>query len=126
MIKEVRFSSPLEWMYRNEKPEFPLCCFRLETGTLEAGYTLYDFRIWFLDLSGREGQFDDDVISDQLETAKDIWSLLKQSQVREWLAENANFTLLTEKFEDYISGVELSLQIKVFNQYDTCDIPVNS
>ena len=126
MIKEVRFSSPLEWMFANEQPEFPLCCFRLETGTLEAGYTLYDLRIWFLDLSGREGQFDDDVISDQLETAKDIWSLLKQSQVREWLAENANFTLLTEKFEDYISGVELSLQIKVFNQYVTCDIPVNS
>lgn len=125
-IKQVRFSSPLNWIFKNEFPEFPVACFNFETGDLEKGYVNYNLRMWFIDKAGQDGEFDDDVISDQLEIAKDIFTLIRQSHIRDWIAEDATFTVLSEKFEDFLSGVELSLTLKVFNNYDSCDIPVNS
>lgn len=124
MIKQVRFSSPLEWLYKDQKPEFPLCCFTLDTGNFEAGYINHDLKIWFLDQAGQEGEFDTEVISDQMGIAVDVYSWLKQSHLREWITNTASYVVVSEKFDDYLSGIELSLTLKVFQNYDTCIIPI--
>ena len=124
MIKKVMFNTPQEWMYRGENPEFPLCCFAMNGGALEPGYKVMNLQIWFLDRAGVDGEFEVDVVSDQVEIANDIVALLKQSWVNDWLIdENVIFEVLLEKFDDFISGCRIDVILKTQNDYDTCAIP---
>lgn len=127
MIKKVVFNTPNEWIFREENPEFPLCCFSMNAGVLEPGYKTFDLQIWFLDRAGVDGEFEVDVVSDQLEIANDIAGLLKQSWVNDWLIEgDFIFEVLLEKFEDFLAGVKISATLKTVNNYDTCSVPLNS
>jgi hypothetical protein len=125
MIKEVRFATPTEWINRESKPEFPCCLYAITAGSFERGYKNFNVDFWFLDQSGKEGEFELDVVSDQTEIASDIVALLK-ARAREWtIDENISFTVVLEEFEDFLSGVTFSVTIKTYNKYDTCAIPVN-
>jgi hypothetical protein len=126
MIRDVRFATPTEWMKKETQPEYPVCCYAINTGSFEKGYKNFTVQFWFLDLAGAEGEYDVDVVSDQTEIANDIVGLLKQSHVRSWtIDETINFNCILQKFEDYISGVELTINLKTINKYDTCAIPTN-
>lgn len=127
MIKKVVFNTPNEWIFRESNPEFPLACFAMNAGILEAGYKNFNLQIWFLDRAGVDGEFEVDVVSDQLEIANDIAALLNQSWVNNWLIEgDFIFEVLLEKFEDFLAGVRISVNIKTVDNYDTCAIPLNS
>ena len=127
MIKKVVFNTPNEWIFREENPDFPLRCFSMNAGVLEPGYKTFDLQIWFLDRAGVDGEFEVDVVSDQLEIANDIAGLLKQSWVNDWLIEgDFIFEVLLEKFEDFLAGVKISATLKTVNNYDTCSIPLNT
>lgn len=127
MIKRVIFNSPLEWMFANEQPEFPICCFTINNGSFEKGYKNFTLTIWFLDKSGKEGEFETDVVSDQVEIANDIVSLLRQSQKRSWLMDdNISFQVISDSFEDYLAGVQLDVTLKTIDNYDACSVPVLS
>ena len=126
MIKQVRFSSPTDWLFDDEQPLFPLACYAINTGSFEPGYKNFVVSFWFIDKSGVDGEFEDEVVNDQIEIANDIVGLLKQSHLRPWqMDDDISFTVLSEKFEDYLSGVELNITLKIRNDYDTCVIPFN-
>lgn len=83
--------------------------------------------MWFLDKSGKEGEFETDVVSDQVEIANDIISLLRQSQKRSWLMDdNISFQVISDSFEDYLAGVQLDVTLKTIDNYDACSVPVLS
>jgi len=124
MIRKVLFNTPTEWIYQEGSPDFPIALFSIDGGVLEPGYKTFNLSFWFLDRSGMDGEFEVDIVSDQVEIANDIVAKLKQSWINNWLIdENVSFDVIMEKFEDYLSGVKFTTTLKTANDYDTCAIP---
>jgi len=41
------------------------------------------------------------------------------------ISNNINYNLILDKFEDYLSGVELTFDMSTISDFDACDIPLN-
>lgn len=95
----------------------------MNNGQFDPGYKVFNLQLWFLDLAGVDGEFEVDVVSDQTEIANDIVGLLKQAYQSWEIDENISFDVVLEKFEDFLSGVQLSINLKTINTYDTCVSP---
>lgn len=127
MIKSVRNATPREWLFHDEQPIFPISCFAINSGSLNIGREqVYNITLWFLDKSGMEAEFETDVCSDQLQIAADIVSKLRNG-ANSWLIDNnITYNLVLDKFEDYLSGVELTINMTTISDFDACDIPLNN
>jgi hypothetical protein len=123
-IKAVKFCTASEWIKRNETPELPCALFTMTTGQFESGQKNFDVRFLFLDKTGKDGEFEIDVVSDQTEIANDMVALINQTWIHQWTTDGtASFDVILGEFEDNLSGVEVSLTIKTPNAVDTCAIP---
>ena len=124
MISTVRFSSPNEWLGWTEMPVMPVANFVLNNGQLNAGREIvYSVTFWFLDKSGIEGEFEQQVINDQLLIANDIISALRNDQTIS-TDINISWTAISEKFEDYLSGVTTTFNISLTGKFGKCDFPL--
>lgn len=124
MINTVLFSLPVEWINAGEVPEFPVACFDIGTGSLNAGREqVYRIDMWFLDQSGKEGEFEQEVISDMHGVAYDILSVLRKGSNNYTISSSVQWQAVSEEFEDYLSGVRLSLDFTIVRGYGACDIP---
>jgi hypothetical protein len=72
-----------------------------------------------------EREFEDDVASDQLQICADIISKLRNGANNWTIDDNITYNLISDKFEDYLSGVEVSFNMTTFSDFDACDIPLN-
>jgi len=127
MIKSVRNASPREWLFANEQPIFPIACFAINNGSLNVGREqIFNLTIWFLDKAGMEAEFEADVCSDQIQIAADIVSKLRNGANNFLISDNINYNLILDKFEDYLSGVELNFSMTTYSDFDACDIPLNT
>lgn len=124
-IKSVQFNTPSEWIKRNGQPEYGLACYALNSGRWQSGMRVYNLTLWFLDLSGREGEFSLEVENDQLEIANDIVALIRNPENYDYWMEGdtANFTIIQEQFEDFLSGCEVTMEIGVSEAFDRCQVP---
>jgi hypothetical protein len=126
MIKSVKVASPREWLFEDSQPVFPVACFAMNSGSLNVGREqVYNLSLWFLDKSGMEREFEDDVASDQLQICADIISKLRNGANNWTIDDNITYNLISDKFEDYLSGVEISFNMTTFSDFDACDIPLN-
>lgn len=126
MIKSVKGATPREWLYADSQPVFPVACFAINSGSLNVGREqVYNLSLWFLDKSGLEREFEDDVASDQLQICADIISKLRNGANNWTISDNITYNLISDKFEDYLSGVEVSFDMTTFSDFDACDIPLN-
>jgi hypothetical protein len=126
MIKSVKVASPREWLFEDSQPVFPVACFAMNSGSLNVGREqVYNLSLWFLDKSGMEREFEDDVASDQLQICADIISKLRNGANNWTIDDNITYNLISDKFEDYLSGVEVSFNMTTFSDFDACDIPLN-
>lgn len=126
MIKSVKGATPREWLYADSQPVFPVACFAINSGSLNVGREqVYNLSLWFLDKSGIEREFEDDVASDQLQICADIISKLRNGANNWTISDNITYNLISDKFEDYLSGVEVSFDMTTFSDFDACDIPLN-
>jgi hypothetical protein len=125
MIKTVMFNSPLDWLNREQQPEYPVACFTVNTGFFGSNRSLnYSINFWFLDKSGAEGEFETDVVSDMHLISNDVVSWLKRGD-SEYIVDNQiTWNALSEKFEDYISGITFTVNANVISNYGACDYPV--
>lgn len=126
MIKEVRFFTAKEWIGRESNTLYPICCYSILSGTFEPGYKDFSLQFLFLDQTGQDGEFEVDVVSDQTEIANDIVALLKKHTNTWIIDEQIGFEVLLGEFKERLSGVQLTVNIKTRNNYDTCAIPYNS
>lgn len=125
MIKTVMFSSPLSWLNRDQQPEYPVACFEINTGNFGSNRSLtYTINFWFLDKSGQEAEFETDVVSDMHQISNDVVSWLKRGDSEYIVDSQINYTVLSEKFEDYISGITFTVNANVISNYGACDYPV--
>jgi hypothetical protein len=83
----------------------------------------YNIEFWFLDKSGVEGEFEQEVISDQHSIANDIILALRRDNTIS-IDDTISWTALSEKFEDYLSGVTLSLNLQTNGKFSNCDFPI--
>ena len=122
-IKSVKFATPKDWLYRDEQPEFPICCYAINNGSLNAGREqVYSVSFWFLDKAGMEALYETEVISDQMQIAADIVSELRSNNTY-LIDTNITFEAILDKFEDYLAGVTLTFNISTISSYDACDAP---
>jgi hypothetical protein len=122
-IKTVRFSSPNEWIGWTEMPVMPVASFVINNGQLNAGREIvYSVTFWFLDKSGIEGQHETQVVNDQLMIANDIISSLRNDQTIS-LDPSISWEAISEKFEDYLSGVTTTFNISLTGKFGLCDFP---
>jgi hypothetical protein len=123
IIKTTRFASPTEWLGWVEMPVMPVASFVVNNGQLNAGREIvYSITFWFLDKSGVEGEFEQQVINDQLMIANDIISALRNDQTIS-LDASVSWEGISEKFEDYLSGVSMTLNIYLTGKFGKCDFP---
>ena len=125
MIKSVNYATPKEWLLRNEQPVYPVALFSVNSGTLNIGREqIYNVQFFFLDKSGQEAEFENDVISDQVQTASDILSLIRTGRKNYSIDDNVSFNAISDKYEDYLAGVELTINISTQNEFTGCDVPL--
>jgi hypothetical protein len=79
--------------------------------------------MWFLDKSGVEGEFEQEVISDQHSIANDIILALRRDMTIS-IDDNITWTAISEKFEDYLSGVTLTFNFQTNGEFSNCDFPI--
>lgn len=126
MIKEVRFASPTQWLNWDSVPNFPVASFVINRGQINIGRELvYTIEMWMLDKSGVDGEYETDVTSDMHSIACDIVQNLRQGFQPYRLSTSVSWDAVSEKFEDYLSGVKFSFDFSVVREYDSCDTPIN-
>ena len=124
MIKTVRFASPLEWLNWDNQPVFPLACYSINSGNLNSGREqVYSINLWFLDKSGKEGEFETEVTSDQHSICADIISKMRSQSNRYLIDDSISWNAISEKFEDFLSGVQCTVNLSVVSQFDACNMP---
>jgi hypothetical protein len=125
MLHTVKFASPIEWLNWDDQPVFPLASFAINRGGLNAGREqTYQIEIWFLDKSGVEGEFETDVVSDMHSIAADIISTLRKGSNPYVIDAQISWDAVSEKFEDYLSGVYLTFNLSIVSKFDACSMPV--
>ncbi len=85
------------------------------------------FRIYFCDLvdiSTNARRNEPEVISDMLSIAADFKAMISAAQFDDWVINDLNAgEILTEKFEDYVAGVYIDVDIAIDYLSDTCQVP---
>jgi hypothetical protein len=92
----------------------------------------YNFSIIIMDKVSTDLSNLDDVLSDTLETAKDIWTIFWQSYTApqgdfSWTIvgdENPDIVPFTERFEDVLAGWTINLRLSHAFDYNKCVVPI--
>jgi hypothetical protein len=125
MIKEVKNATPREWLFRDNNPEFPVCCFSINSGSMNVGKEqIYNVQFFFLDKSGAEMEFEQDVISDQWQISEDIIQMIRSTKRDYYIDDNITINAISDKYEDYLAGVEFTANIYNQRDFDACDAPI--
>lgn len=124
IIKTAKNVTPKEWLNRDEQPVYPICCYSLNSGQLNKGRQhIFNVQFFFLDKSGAEMEFEQEVISDQLQIANDVIETIRGTK-REYTIEDViPFNTISDKYEDYLAGIEFTTNITVTSDFDGCDTP---
>lgn len=125
MIHTVKFASPIEWLNWDNQPVFPLGAFAINRGGLNVGREqTYQIEMWLLDKSGVEGEFETEVVSDMHSIAADIISTLRKGSNPYTIDTAISWDAVSEKFEDYLSGIYLTFNLSIVSKFDACSMPV--
>lgn len=124
MIKTVKNATPQEWLFRETQPIFPVALFSINSSTLNKGLEqIYNIQFFFLDKSGAEMEFEQDVISDQLQICSDIVGLIRGTKRTYTIDDEITANAISDKYEDYLAGVEMTVNIYTQGEWDGCDVP---
>ena len=125
MIETAKHTTPKEWLLRDEQPVYPIACFSINSGTMNIGREqVFSVQFFFLDKSGKEAEFENDVISDQIQTGSDILSLMRTGRNSYSIDDNVSFNAISDKYEDYLAGIEYTINISTQNEFTGCNVPL--
>ena len=123
-INDVRFASPQQWLNWTNIPIYPVASYTINDGQYNAGRELvYRINFWFLDKSGVDGEFETEVTSDMLQIAVDVLNELRLQYNSYGISTNVSWTALSEKFEDYLTGINFNIDLSIVNVFTACDSP---
>ena len=126
-LHSVKFATPTEWINWEGVPELPIGLYAINQGTFDMGYqNSYNVEVWLLDKSGVEGEFETEVISDMHQVANDIVNAISLSSAPYAVQKPITWTAISDKFEDYISGITFVLTIQTNGEFSYCDFPTTT
>jgi len=124
MIHEAKNVSPAEWLNRDNQPLFPIACFMVNSGSYNLGREqTFAIQMWFLDKSGVEAEFEQDVTSDMHSIASDIISYFRKGVAPMTIDDSISWTAISDKYEDYLAGVQINFNISTVSDFSYCDFP---
>lgn len=125
MIKTAKNVTPREWLLRDEQPVYPIACYSINSGSINKGREqIFNVQFFFLDKSGKEAEFESDVLSDQMQIASDILSLMRTGRKDYSIDDNVSFNAISDKYEDYLAGIEYTINISTQNEFTGCNVPL--
>jgi len=116
-----------------KEPEYPKCYVVPDNVFIRQNRLHIGFNIIIMDIINNDYSNQEEVMSDTLETVKDIWTILYHS----YTSSQGGFTLdyeplwspdvnpFLERFETILGGHTMSLTIELPYDYNTCVIPDN-
>ena len=124
MIKTAKNSPISDWLNKISQPEYPACIYNIINGSLNKGLVQnYSVQFFFLDKSGADREFEEEVTSDQIQIAGDILSIVRGTRRDYTIDEQVSYNIIADKYEDYLAGVELTLNFETQGEYDGCSAP---
>lgn len=125
MIKTVKNATPKEWLLRDDQPLYPVAFFSVNNGSLNKGSEqVYNVQFFFLDKSGLEAEFEAEVISDQIGIGSDIINLMRTGRNNYYIQDSVTYNAISDKYEDYLAGIEYTLNITTQSDFSGCDVPL--
>jgi hypothetical protein len=125
MIQTVKHTTPKEWLQRESQIIYPVATFSINNGSLNVGaQQIYTVQFFFLDKSGVEAEYETDVTSDQIQIASDIINYLRIENNPYFIDDNVTFNCISDKYEDYLAGIEFTINITTQSDFSACDAPI--
>jgi hypothetical protein len=125
ILKEVRYATPSDWLNWDSIPQTPVACYSIDTGQYMDSYQRsFTINFWFLDKSGVDAEFDKDVTSDMHQIGSDIVNAMYLKSKPYSIDMPILWTAISEKYEDYLSGVMFSINVTTNGDYSYCDFPL--
>ena len=126
-IQVVDFGEMSEFL-ANPASKYPVCFFQDSTGTIDLSARVLNvnYKIFLLDLvnvSSDAKTNEREVMSDMLEVAKDIVTLIDDPAFPEWKSDAAPFSFIKDEGADVVAGVAADISIGVLTVKDKCAIP---
>lgn len=123
-LKGVYNATPTEILAPEGEVDLPAVFFVVNTGVFLAGNARDRVvQMWFVDKSGQENEFEQDVSSDMEQVAGDIVEGL-YNDGNDWLIDKPiTFEFFRARYGDYLSGVQFTFNIETQNNADACDTP---
>lgn len=124
-LKGVYNATPTEILAPEGEIDLPAAFFVVNTGSFLPGNARDRVvQMWFVDKSGQENEFEQDVSSDMEQVAGDIVEGL-YNDGNPWLIDKPiTFEFFRARYGDYLSGVQFTFNIETQNKADACDTPV--
>ena len=124
MIKSVKFATPTEWLNWEGVPDLPIALYAINTGSFNSGYQkVYTIEMWILDKSGVEGEYETEVVSDTHGILADIVNSLNLGTRKYSIDIPITWNAISDKYEDYLSGVSTTITMYTNGQFTYCDFP---
>ena len=123
-LKTVKNATPTEWLGSPGVVDFPAALFVVNTGTFERGNQRTRLvQMWFIDKSGADNEFEQDVSSDMEQVAGDIVEKLLNEANKWSIDAPISYTFFRDSYEDFMAGVQFIFSIETNNEFDGCDMP---
>jgi len=102
--------------------DYPLMWVKIEPVSIADKVQTMNFKVILMDIVGNGEINEDDVLSDQLEIAKDVIAQLEHPSY-EWDLETGNLEPFTERFNDSVSGWVVDVALRLPFTFDRCVMP---
>ena len=124
MIRTVKNVDVKDWLKKETNPELPVAVFNLLNGSVNLGrQQVFTFQFFFLDKSGQEHEFENDVISDQFQIAADFIEKLRGTQRTYYIDDNIAIGIIKDQYEDFLAGVTITINFNTTSDFDGCNYP---
>ena len=124
MIRTVKNVDIKDWLKKESNPELGACIFNFLSGSINPGrQQVFLFQFFFIDKSGQEHEFENDVISDQFQICADFIEKIRGLKREYYIDDNISVNIIKDQYEDYLAGVTVTFNFYTTSDFDGCNYP---
>lgn len=123
-INSVYFGDVWEFLAQPDNT-YPAMFYSLTGASITERNLDMNFSFFFLDRQLQNEDNENEVLSDQLLIAQDVYAMMKSPKFSWEIGTSATLEFFTENEKDYLAGVKMDLTITYPFLSDRCQIPTN-
>lgn len=104
---------------------YPAMLFDVTTASINGAEQNINFEFYFMDRVSQDQSNEMEVLSDQLQIAQDIISLMRDQNNEYELSEQVNVSFFVDDTGDVLAGVRLDITINLGYISNRCVVPIN-